>query len=89
MAVVDHGSGIDPADVPHLFERFSPVEGRSRGGHGVGLAICQSIMHSHGGCVVYRPTPGGGATFEVRWPRAGERPPDPNRLRQKPFLDRP
>ena len=89
MAVVDHGSGIDPADVPHLFERFSPVEGRSRGGHGVGLAICQSIMHSHGGCVVHRPTPGGGATFEVRWPRAGERPPDPNRLRQKPFLDRP
>jgi signal transduction histidine kinase len=55
----------------------------------VGLAICQSIMHSHGGCVVHRPTPGGGATFEVRWPPAGERPPDPNRLLQTPYLDRP
>jgi len=89
VAVIDHGSGIDPADVPHLFERFSPVEGRSRGGHGVGLAICQSIMHGHGGCVVHRPTPGGGATFEARWPRAVERSPAPKRLRETPFLDLP
>jgi signal transduction histidine kinase len=77
VAVVDHGSGISPADAPHLFERFFRAEGQNSGGHGLGLAICQSIMHGHGGSVVQRPTPGGGATFEVRWPRAGAKPPTP------------
>ena len=75
--VVDHGSGISPVDAPHLFERFVRGERRTSGGHGLGLAICQSIMHGHGGYVVQRPTPGGGATFEVRWPRAGANPPAP------------
>jgi len=71
--VTDHGSGISSTDAPHIFERF--VRGGSgdsaSGSHGLGLAICQSIMQSHGGDVVYRPTPGGGATFEVQFPRAG------------------
>ena len=77
VVVVDHGSGISPVDAPHLFERFVRGERRTSGGHGLGLAICQSIMHGHGGYVVQRPTPGGGATFEVRWPRAGANPPAP------------
>ena len=73
VIVTDHGTGISPTDAPHIFERF--VRGDSgdspSGGHGLGLSICQSIMQSHGGDVVHRPTPGGGATFEVRFPRAG------------------
>lgn len=77
VMVVDHGSGISPAEAAHLFERFFHGERHGDGGHGLGLAICQSIMHGHGGEVAYRPTPGGGATFEVRWPRAGEKPPAP------------
>ena len=53
----------------HSNERFFRGEGSgSSGGHGLGLAICQSIMQSHGGDVVHRPTPGGGATFEARFP---------------------
>jgi signal transduction histidine kinase len=70
--VIDHGSGISPTDAPHLFERFFRGDSdAARGSHGLGLAICKSIMQSHGGDVVHRPTPGGGATFEVRFPRAG------------------
>ena len=77
VVVVDHGVGISPADEPYLFERFVRGEPQSSGGHGLGLAICQSIMRGHGGCIVHRPTPGGGATFEVRWPRAVARPSAP------------
>ena len=69
VRVIDHGSGVCATDAPHLFERFFRGEGSgSSGGHGLGLAICQSIMQSHGGDVVHRPTPGGGATFEARFP---------------------
>ena len=76
VLIIDHGSGVSSADVPHLFERFFRGDsGGASGGHGLGLAICQSIMQSHGGDVVHRPTPGGGATFEVRFPRAGAAPP--------------
>lgn len=73
VIVTDHGSGISSTDAPHIFERF--VRGGSgdsaSGGYGLGLAICQSIMTSHGGEVIHQPTPGGGATFEVRFPRTG------------------
>jgi Signal transduction histidine kinase len=43
-------------------------------GTGLGLAICRSIMQSHGGEVSYRATPGGGATFVVRFPLAERGP---------------
>jgi signal transduction histidine kinase len=86
VRVIDHGSGIDPADEPRIFEHFfsgsggaagradsgEPADGTDRPrGHGLGLAICQSIMRSHGGEVRHLPTPGGGATFEVRFPPPG------------------
>jgi signal transduction histidine kinase len=66
VAVVDHGPGVADADVPRLFERFH--SGRPGEGHGVGLALSRLIMRSHGGDVGYEPTPGGGATFTLRFP---------------------
>ena len=66
VAVVDHGAGVAAADVPQLFDRF--FSGHSADGHGVGLAVCRTILGSHGGDIAYRPTPGGGATFEATLP---------------------
>lgn len=66
VAVIDHGPGVPPADVPHLFERF--FSSHREGGHGVGLALCQTILRGHGGEIRHRPTPGGGATFEALLP---------------------
>jgi len=70
VRVVDHGNGIPADRADRVFERFFR-EDESRvtatGGHGLGLAICKSIMQQHRGDVVYRPTPGGGATFEVQF----------------------
>lgn len=66
VAVIDHGPGVPPDDVPHLFERF--FSSHREGGHGVGLALCQTILRGHGGEILHRPTPGGGATFEAMLP---------------------
>lgn len=73
VRVSDHGPGIPADQAGHVFDRFfradaAPATGT--GGHGLGLAICQSIMRTHHGDVVYQPTPGGGATFEVRFAAA-------------------
>lgn len=59
--VSDTGSGIDPADLPHIFERFYRAD-RSRtgatGGSGLGLSIVKAIITAHGGSIRAESTPG-------------------------------
>jgi len=52
LRVRDHGSGIDPADVPHIFDRFyRGAESRGRPGSGLGLAIVRQVIEQHNGLV--------------------------------------
>ncbi|TAL71901.1 MAG: HAMP domain-containing protein, partial [Rhodanobacter sp.] len=72
VQVVDHGIGIDPADQPHLFDRFYQAN-RSRGhadgeGSGLGLAIVKTIVEAHGGTVILESRPGIGTTVALRFP---------------------
>lgn len=70
VRVTDHGEGIPADRAEQVFERFfreDPSRVTATGGHGLGLAICRSIMRGHGGDVIWHPTPGGGATFEVHF----------------------
>jgi K+-sensing histidine kinase KdpD len=67
-AVVDHGRGLDPAVVAHLFEAYTTTNaGPTRG---IGLTICRSVIDAHGGTLRAEPTPGGGATFTFSLPAA-------------------
>lgn len=69
--VVDHGAGVSPELAEKIFERFFRADAsrsRSSGGSGLGLAIVSAIVAAHHGSAAVRPTPGGGATFEVRLP---------------------
>lgn len=69
--VRDHGDGIDPEDVPRIFERFYRLDAsrtRDTGGSGLGLSIVKAIVESHHGKISVQPTPGGGATFRVDLP---------------------
>jgi len=70
LTVRDHGPGIHPADLPHVFDRFYRAAGsRGRPGSGLGLAIVQEVARSHGGCVDATAAPGGGTILELRIPR--------------------
>lgn len=75
--VADTGSGIAPADLPHVFDRFwqaRRVGDRARGPGGLGLPIVKGIVESHGGRIWVESTPGEGSTFYFTIPTA---PADP------------
>ncbi|HST40590.1 MAG TPA: ATP-binding protein [Conexibacter sp.] len=68
LTVRDHGPGFDPADLPHVFERFYRAD-RARGmpGSGLGLAIVRQAAEAHGGSVAAANAPGGGALMRIRF----------------------
>ena len=71
LRVQDTGIGIDPADMPHLFERFYRADrARSRQGTGLGLPIAQTLVEQLGGYITAESTPGRGSTFSVWLPLA-------------------
>lgn len=86
LVVEDDGRGIEPAFLPHVFDRFKQQESgiaRAHGGLGLGLSIVRHVIELHGGTI--RAESGGpdrGATFVVRLPatrtRSGDeaRPPE-------------
>jgi two-component system OmpR family sensor kinase/two-component system sensor histidine kinase BaeS len=65
FSVTDTGAGIDPRDLPHVFDRFYRADksrSRGSGGSGLGLAIVRQLVESHGGSVAAVspvPTPDG------------------------------
>jgi two-component system sensor histidine kinase MprB len=67
--VRDRGPGIDPADRPHVFERFYRSEAaRSAPGSGLGLSIVDQIVRAHDGTVEVGDAPGGGAAVSFTLP---------------------
>jgi two-component system, OmpR family, sensor histidine kinase MprB len=69
VSVRDHGSGIDPADLPYVFDRFFRGAGaRGRQGSGLGLAIVRQVAAQHGGSVTAGNAPDGGAVFTLALP---------------------
>lgn len=71
VSVRDTGEGIAPEHLPHLTERFyraDPSRTRARGGAGLGLAICRSILEAHGGGLKIASEPGRGTEVTVTLP---------------------
>jgi two-component system sensor histidine kinase MprB len=69
LRVRDHGSGVDPEDLPHLFDRFyRGASSRGRPGSGLGLAIVRQVAEQHGGSVRATNASGGGAEFVLELP---------------------
>jgi len=69
VTVRDHGPGVNPSDLPHVFDRFyrSP-QARTMPGSGLGLAIVKQVADTHAGSVTAATAPGGGALFALRFP---------------------
>jgi two-component system sensor histidine kinase BaeS len=73
LKVADTGAGISAEDLPHVFERFycgdkSRQRENQSHGNGLGLSICYSIVHNHGGTIRVESTLGRGAIFTVTLP---------------------
>jgi two-component system, NtrC family, sensor histidine kinase KinB len=69
LAVADTGLGIPPEHLPHVFERFFRIPGRSQGGGtGLGLAIVREIVTAHGGTISCASQPGEGTVFRLSLP---------------------
>jgi CheY-like chemotaxis protein len=72
IQVKDSGPGIDPAFLPHVFERFRQGDGsttRTHGGLGLGLAIVRHLVELHGGTIaVENREDESGAIFLIRLP---------------------
>lgn len=65
--VEDNGKAISDEVFARLFETFHTTK---RGGLGLGLAICRSIVDAHGGRIEASRLPAGGAAFRFTLPRA-------------------
>jgi signal transduction histidine kinase len=72
VEVADNGPGIDPAELPRIFNAFESTKGG--GGTGLGLAVTQKILREHGGEVTVDTRPGQGCRFRLSWPMIEEEP---------------
>jgi signal transduction histidine kinase len=66
VEVRDTGEGLDPKDIPHLFDRFyrgDKSRNRATGGVGLGLAIAKGFVEAHHGTILAEAAPDGGARF--------------------------
>jgi CheY-like chemotaxis protein/nitrogen-specific signal transduction histidine kinase len=72
IQVKDSGPGINPAFLPHVFERFRQADGsttRTHGGLGLGLAIVRHLVELHGGTIAVENRENAtGAIFKLRLP---------------------
>lgn len=87
VTVRDDGAGIDPGDLPYVFDVFAQGDhslDRSRGGLGMGLAVVKGLVEMHGGEVQARSEgPGLGTEVSLRLPlkpEARRSPPAPRRI---------
>ncbi|MCU1235855.1 MAG: integral rane sensor signal transduction histidine kinase [Candidatus Solibacter sp.] len=75
IRVSDTGFGIDPADLPHIFDAFyrgRTVAGGTIRGTGLGLNLVRRIAQAHDGAVSVESTLGAGSCFTLRLPAAPE-----------------
>jgi len=77
VRVKDEGIGVDPEDLPYIFESFNRGKGsEKKEGFGLGLATVKAIMEAHGGRVLVKSELGKGSVFKVVLPK--------ERLEQEP-----
>ncbi len=67
ITIADTGSGIDPEDMPHIFERFYRGKNSDNKSFGVGLALARTIITDQNGTIKAENRHTGGALFTIRF----------------------
>ncbi|WP_438431618.1 sensor histidine kinase [Gorillibacterium sp. sgz500922] len=67
IRVADNGEGIDPEDLPHVFERFYRGKTAKSDSVGIGLAMARSILVNQQAELTVRSDPGRGTEFSARF----------------------
>ncbi|KAA1171155.1 CHASE2 domain-containing protein [Marinobacter salinexigens] len=73
LTIADEGSGIDPQELPFLFDRYrrqKQTELAGIHGTGLGLSFVKTVVEKHRGEISVSSTPGKGSTFTMRLPIA-------------------
>jgi len=65
IMVADRGPGLPPELRDSVFQKFRRGNAAHAGGLGLGLSIVRGFAVAHGGTVVAKPNPGGGACFTI------------------------
>jgi len=71
IRVLDNGAGIPEALLPHLFDGYASAHRQNTDdtrSMGIGLSVCQSIVHTHNGQINAKNNENGGASFEFWLP---------------------
>lgn len=71
VEVIDRGCGIEPAELPMVFQRFYRADdsrSRDTGGYGLGLAIVKAMVEAYGGSIQAESHPGEGTKMTVLLP---------------------
>lgn len=70
LSIKDSGTGIDPEDLPHIFERFyCGRKNNKTDSVGLGLYIAKKLVEAHGGWISVESKPAAGSTFTITLPR--------------------
>jgi heavy metal sensor kinase len=72
LEIRDHGIGISPEDLPHIFDRLyraDPARSRDSGGAGLGLALVKWIIEAHKGSISVESQAGRGTCFKITLPK--------------------
>jgi two-component system sensor histidine kinase MprB len=86
LDVRDHGPGIEPDDLPHVFDRFYRArDARGLPGSGLGLAIVRQVADTHGGSVRARNDSDGGARLTLELPTLPMRAEDTAEVQEAPL----
>ena len=75
LSVKDSGPGIDPQDLPFIFDRFYQAKARREGrirGNGLGLTFCREALKAMGGAIEVATVPGAGSEFTLTLPPTEE-----------------
>lgn len=67
IIIEDHGEGIAPSDLRHIFERFYSIKSSRHAGVGIGLAFAKAIIEAENGQIAVQSTPGKGTKFSITY----------------------